>query len=156
MSTETDLPAVVASPPRIYVAAFVLSMVSQTLWPFHIAGSGNMPMAFGGVIFAVSALFAHWAFRTMRMAGSSPNHGAHSEALTTSGPFAVSRNPIYLAMNGIYIGAAAMLNAWWPIFLLLLVLPLMHWGVILREEQYLRRRFGEAFVSYSEQVPRWL
>lgn len=156
MDTETELPAVIAPPPTLYLGAFALAMVTQAIWPLPLAEYRYVSMLVGGILFLVSAAFARWAFRTMRIAGSSPDLGTHSQALTTSGPFAVTRNPIYVAMTGLYLGAAVMLGGWWPVLMLLLVLPLMHYGVIRREERYLRKRFGEAFVSYSAKVPRWL
>ena len=61
-------------------------------------------------------------------------------AIVDKGPFAYSRNPLYLCMFVVYLGIALLTgNAW----LLLLAVPLffiMHYGVIAREERYLERQ----------------
>jgi len=36
------------------------------------------------------------------------------------------------------------------------VLVILQRGVILREEAYLERKFGDAYRKYAERVPRWL
>lgn len=77
-------------------------------------------------------------------------------ALSTAGPFAYSRNPIYLAMTGIYLGVTALVNSWWLPLLLIPLVLLMHWGVVLREERYLLHVFGEPYAAYKTTVRRWL
>ena len=77
-------------------------------------------------------------------------------AIIQSGPFRISRNPIYLADTLCYVGVAILLNTAWPLFLLPLVLLVVHRGVILREERYLERKFGDEYNSYKLRVRRWL
>lgn len=77
-------------------------------------------------------------------------------ALIESGPFRISRNPIYVADTLCYVGVAVLLNAAWPLLLLPLVLLVMNRGVILREERYLERKFGDEYNAYKLRVRRWL
>jgi protein-S-isoprenylcysteine O-methyltransferase Ste14 len=96
------------------------------------------------------------AFRTMREAGTTPDPRQPVTTIVTSGPFQLSRNPIYLSMALLYSGIALLTNALWPMLLLPFVLRIMNRGVIDREEQYLERKFGEKYVEYKLQVRRWL
>src|ERR1700730_14056168 len=69
--------------------------------------------------------------------------------------YAWTRNPMYLggaiALLGIAIGCAL---DWVPL-LLVLSLPLVHYGIILREERYLEREFGDEYRCYRKKVPRY-
>jgi protein-S-isoprenylcysteine O-methyltransferase Ste14 len=92
----------------------------------------------------------------MKSAGTSASPRETSKNLTTFGPFKYSRNPIYVAMTGLYIGFALIINAIWPFVVLVPLLVVMQWGVILREEQYLALQFGEEYLNYKKNVRRWL
>jgi protein-S-isoprenylcysteine O-methyltransferase Ste14 len=76
-------------------------------------------------------------------------------ALATTGMFTWTRNPMYvggsLALLGIAIGFALD----WVILLLLVSLPFVHYGIILREERYLERKFGDEYRRYKTKVPRY-
>ncbi len=128
----------------------------HVLYPQPIMASGVAVGLIGIFILVASGSFARWAFVTMRRLGTSANPRKQTVALSTAGPFAFSRNPIYLAMTGLYIGAGALLNSWWPMLLVVPLLVLMHWGVVLREERYLMAQFGDAYAAYKAAVRRWL
>jgi protein-S-isoprenylcysteine O-methyltransferase Ste14 len=77
-------------------------------------------------------------------------------ALVTSGPFAWSRNPIYLGNTIAMTGAAlAFANPWFLPAALLAAVAVTRLA-ILREEAHLAARFGAAWDAYREQTPRWV
>jgi len=59
-------------------------------------------------------------------------------------------------MTLIYAGIASLANALWAILLLPVALLVIQRGVIGREERYLEEKFGEEYLSYKEQVRRWI
>ena len=59
-------------------------------------------------------------------------------------------------MTLIYLGISALANALAPVLLLPMVQRLMGRGVIEREERYLERKFGDEYLQYKVQVPRWI
>jgi len=73
-----------------------------------------------------------------------------------TGPYHVTRNPIYVGFVLAYFGFAVMLTSMWVLLLLIPVLIILQRGVVLREEDYLERQFGEAYTKYKARVPRWL
>lgn len=98
-------------------------------------------------------LWAGLAFRRART--TIVPHRAPS-ALVESGPYARTRNPIYLADLMILAGWALALGA--PAALLLLA-PL--WSVlsarfVLKEEAVLAAHLGPAYGAYRARVPRWI
>jgi protein-S-isoprenylcysteine O-methyltransferase Ste14 len=75
--------------------------------------------------------------------------------LVTYGPFAWTRNPMYVAFLTLWLGWAL----WYGSIVLFLGLPLLWWHVtslVPREERDLEARFGEAYLRYKQTVPRWL
>ena len=71
-------------------------------------------------------------------------------------PYRFSRNPIYVALTGLYLGIAVMLNSLWLIVLLAPLLIVMRLGVIQREEAYLEAKFGAEYTDYKTRVRRWI
>jgi len=69
--------------------------------------------------------------------------------------FPYLRNPIYLGGWLVIAGVAFAFASDWMLVVLVLSLPLEHYGVVLREERYLERRFGEAYRAYKTTVPRY-
>ena len=77
-------------------------------------------------------------------------------ALATAGPYRVSRNPIYLALTLFYLGVGLAAGSLWVVVLAGPALLVMHLGVVRREERYLERRFGAAYLDYARRVRRWI
>ena len=147
---------IIAPPPVLYVGALLIGFILQAAFPQLILLSAFVLRVLGVMLLLMSAAFARWAFVTMRQAGTSANPRKASLTLATDGPFRLSRNPIYLAMTGLYLGIALIGNTWWPLLLLAPLLFVMHYGVVLREERYLEKQFGEIYVAYKASSRRWL
>ncbi len=77
-------------------------------------------------------------------------------ALATDGPYRFSRNPLYIAAIGVYVGVSLWVDALAPLLLMFPMAWLLHWGIVLREEQYLESKFGNTYQSYKMTVRRWL
>lgn len=146
----------IAPPPILYIVALLLGMGIHVLSPMKIFLATHAHEIVGGFLLLLSRAFARWAFLAMRRSGTSGNPRKPSEALVTDGPFPISRNPIYVAMTGLYIAMAFLVNSAWLLLVLVPLLICMHWGVILREEQYLSRTFGNEYTAYNSRVRRWL
>jgi protein-S-isoprenylcysteine O-methyltransferase Ste14 len=76
-------------------------------------------------------------------------------ALITSDLFAHTRNPIYQGASLALLGLAFMLASSWIVVPMVPALIILHYGVVLREERYLERKFGEAYRLYKASVPRY-
>jgi protein-S-isoprenylcysteine O-methyltransferase Ste14 len=77
-------------------------------------------------------------------------------SIVTSGPFRITRNPLYVGVTLIYCGLSLVSNTWWCFVLLVPVLLLIHFGVVTREESYLERKFGDGYREYRARVRRYL
>ncbi len=78
-----------------------------------------------------------------------------NEALATSGPYAYTRNPLYLGSLLIGIGFAIAARNWWIGGVLVLLFFAIYLPVIRSEETFLREKFSE-FDEYAKRVPRML
>ncbi|MCH7635332.1 MAG: isoprenylcysteine carboxylmethyltransferase family protein, partial [Proteobacteria bacterium] len=67
-----------------------------------------------------------------------------------------SRNPMYLALSLLYAGIGIAADGPWTLALLVPLLLVMHYGVIIREERYLERKFGDDYRRYKSTTRRWL
>ncbi len=150
-----DKPGVAAPPPLIYAGGFALGYLIENFLPTALFPE-FMSACVGWSLIAIGVLITAFALSAFRRARTPVNPYAQTTALVTGGPFRFSRNPLYLALTVIYLGAAGLLNSLWPVLLLPGVLWFMHWGVIIREERYLERRLGPAYQEYKARVRRWL
>ena len=82
-------------------------------------------------------------------------HVRKNEALATSGPYAYTRNPLYLGSLLIGIGFAVAARSWWVGVALVVMFFAIYLPVIRDEENFLRQKFPE-FEDYARRVPRML
>ncbi|BCH13702.1 protein-S-isoprenylcysteine methyltransferase [Mesorhizobium sp. L-2-11] len=154
--TDSGTAGVVARPPLLFLAAFLIGFVLDRLLHLPFPGPGLVSWIIGGSLMLIGfALFAAGIRNFMRAETPVPTNEP-TRVLVTTGIHGWTRNPIYLGMFLIYggIGVAAQ-NIW----ILVLTLPLailIRYGVVAREEAYLERRFGDRYRDYRQRVRRWL
>jgi protein-S-isoprenylcysteine O-methyltransferase Ste14 len=150
-----DSPGVRIPPPVVYVAAFLIGLALQARFPLPFLAR-PVALGLGGVIAAIGVLFIVTSIPTMLRGHGTLNTAGPSAALVVSGPYRFSRNPMYLGLTLLYAGVAVMLGVVWA---LLFVIPLILYTqvrVIMPEERYLQRAFGDDYRAYSSHVRRWL
>jgi protein-S-isoprenylcysteine O-methyltransferase Ste14 len=82
-------------------------------------------------------------------------HVRKNEALATSGPYAYTRNPLYLGSLLMGVGFAVASRSWWVGAALVAMFFAIYVPVIRGEEAFLRGKFPE-FEEYARRVPRML
>ncbi len=146
-----------AVPPPLWTLLLIAGGYGLSLAP----GLNKLPM-FDGRLFAVVALVAgigllasavlqFSAAKTQLLPASTTNN-----ALVTGGVFSFTRNPMYLGMTLLCLGAAL-----WFGRLPMLLAPVAMFAVanssfIPFEEAKMRRQFGEQFDAYCKRVRRWV
>jgi protein-S-isoprenylcysteine O-methyltransferase Ste14 len=78
------------------------------------------------------------------------------QQLLTPGPYAVSRNPMYLFELAFWLGWALLYGSLAVLLGFLFWVALFHFWAVPYEERDLEARFGEAYRAYKARVPRWL
>ncbi|UCI10034.1 methyltransferase family protein [Mesorhizobium sp. B1-1-8] len=145
-------------PPVIYVVAIVASIVLGMLYPLPWIGD-----IFGGLLFGVGwvALFgvaALWvtAIRTMIRARTTLDPNAEPDHLVTSGPFGITRNPMYLANTLLLIGVAFITGIAWFLLFAFIASFATQKMAIEKEEKMLAAKFGKKYRDYAKRVRRWI
>lgn len=91
-----------------------------------------------------------------RAAGTNVEPYKPSTMLVTSGPYRFTRNPIYLGFLTLYTGLCAIFALEWGILLLPFLWLALDRMVVAKEEDYLSRKFGDAYTHYLTHTRRWL
>lgn len=110
----------------------------------------------GASLFVLSGVLAHSAQTALRRAGTNISPTQPALALATDGPYRRTRNPLYLAGLGVYLGVSFFVNGLAPFLLLAPLVAFLQWGIVQREERYLDAKFGETYRAYQAKVRRWL
>ena len=154
---NTKAVRVLAPPPVICMSFLVASLAPHFLWvKLPIFSQGWIGHGAGWPIFALGLLLLLWSARTFSRSGENIRIEKATNSLVTTGLFRFSRNPIYIGLTLAYIGLSLVFNSYWPLPFLPLVLVIMHYGVIRREEGYLEELFGQDYRDYKAKVRRWL
>jgi protein-S-isoprenylcysteine O-methyltransferase Ste14 len=73
--------------------------------------------------------------------------------LAMSGPYALTRNPLYLGSFIIGLGVIVAAQIWWLLPIYAVGFALFYWPTIVSEEKKLTELFGEEYLEYKKQVP---
>ena len=157
-SSAQDTPGVLAPPPLIFLSGILLGEIIHWLIPVRIYPVDyNLFSRIIGV-FLILAGFAvvYSAHAKMRKAKTNIEPWKPTNSIITDGIYSISRNPVYAAMVLMYFGVVLIFNSLWMFMLLPVVLLVMSFGVITREEKYLEKKFGGEYMNYKNSVRRWI
>jgi len=154
-----DAAAVRIFPPAVPLLTVIIGIGLNRLWPIGAPFEFEAPGRYwiGGAIVVSAVLgLGLWSVVLVRKSGQSENPWKPTTQIIRSGPFRITRNPMYLQMVLVCLGfAVALMNLW-----IVILTPVCAWLLqrlaILPEEIYLERKFGEAYLDYKRRVRRWL
>ena len=150
-----DHPQVVTFPPALFALGLLVGGLLQWLRPVPIPGPGWLTWL-GPPAVALGVALAIWARRRMSAAGTDPNPFRATTAIVASGPYRVTRNPMYVAMAIAFVGIALWTRAAILLAMLVPVVLVLHFGIVRREEGYLEVKFGDVYRDYRRRVRRYL
>ncbi len=156
MTTPAARPRTWVLPPAPFALAIVGGWwLDRYRWALPL-GTGDTTRWLGWLLVAVAALLFIWSLLTLHRHRTTVNPYRGAAALCTDGPFALSRNPIYLANWFVLGGASLILATAWPLLFAPAVWGLVRYAVIRHEEAHLESAFGETYRGYRQRVRRWL
>jgi protein-S-isoprenylcysteine O-methyltransferase Ste14 len=110
----------------------------------------------GWLLVAAFAVWNGWALGTIARHRTALLPGAETTVVIDRGPFAWSRNPLYLGLLVGSAGVGLLAGSVWALVALPLEWALLRWGAVVPEEQYLTAKFGATYTDYTGRVRRWL
>lgn len=151
-----DNPGLMMPPPVLLGIAIALALVLDWAAPIAFLPSGYGVLFFAGWVLAIAAIaLAVWAQNEFRHAGTNVNPDKPATTVVTSGPFALVRNPMYLAFQLLLAGVSLVGNLEWGLLLIPALWLSVHYLVVKREERYLAAKFGATYEDYRRRVRRW-
>ncbi|HEY7672575.1 MAG TPA: isoprenylcysteine carboxylmethyltransferase family protein [Gammaproteobacteria bacterium] len=152
----TDRPSWIV---RIPTPLWLLGLIGAALlidWPLQLPAILQQ-RELGIALIVVGLAFSAWARQIFRIENAEimPSSDTHS-SIVTRGPFGFSRNPMYLGILVIAVGAALIAGTWlmWVVPVVLFVLD--NFVIIPFEERSMESTFGDAFRAYRARVRRWI
>jgi protein-S-isoprenylcysteine O-methyltransferase Ste14 len=136
--------------PEPHLVGLGVGFPLQLVAPWRLPWSAWVERAVGVPLLLAGLALAAWAVRAAAEVDL-----ARPGELVRRGPYAFSRNPMYVAATAVYAGIALVTDAAWPLLLLPAVLLATHFAVT-REERSLEARFGAGYRSYRASVRRYL
>jgi protein-S-isoprenylcysteine O-methyltransferase Ste14 len=133
----------------VFAAAFGLPAVSkQEFWHSGIISWAGVLLCLAGLLLLLSSLVSFG--RSFRVGIDTD----HPDKLVTTGVFAFSRNPIYVAFGFVLLGQFLVFPNWILLVYLVAALWLFH-RQVLREEEYLKKHYGKEYSEYCSRVRRY-
>lgn len=143
-------------PPLALLPSLAVGVaLHHLLHPLSLFPLGILGHIVGWPVLCIGLTLAGWAVRVLARHGESPQVFRPTERIVDDGPYAWSRNPIYLGFVLAYLGIGFLVNSAWLLLLTPLVVALLHYGVVVREEEYLAALFGDHYAAYRCRVRRW-
>ncbi len=124
--------------------------VLDAIWPLTVEWGGHWLTAVGVVLALMAVALMVWA-----TAAAGRVKLAEPDKLVTSGPYGMSRHPMYVSWTLVYLGVAAVLSSWWLLMLLPVLAVWIHWESS-REEERMVATFGSAYQEYQARVRRYM
>ena len=137
--------------PEAHIFGFILGVLLQLLFKTKLFSSARIGRFIGWPLIILGICLSAWAvIEAGEMDISSP------EMLITSGPYAFSRNPMYVGWSLLYLGVTFALNSNWLLAFFLPVIVYIHIWEIPKEERTLEQKIGARYREYRDQVRRYL
>lgn len=149
-----DHPGIRIPPPMIFFASIMIGCLIDSPWIYG-DGTGLTELASGAGLIGVGMWFILWGFKTQRDAETNVEPWKPTLAIVETGPYHLTRNPMYLGMLAANIGIAMMAGSAWSMATLFVCIIVIDRYVIDREEAYLEEKFGDVYLDYKSRVRRW-
>ena len=91
-------------------------------------------------------------FAPRNTSGRNTSAGQIADELNTTGLYSIIRHPLYLGNFFMWLGPVMFIRSAWFTIVFLLVYWLYYERIMFAEEQFLRRKFGEAYDKWSEKA----
>ena len=156
-SQRKDGPGIEAwRPAALQLGSLMLGLAFRAFWPVEIPLAAAFSSVITALLLGLGISIIALSFREFARAKTSLRPDRAAATLIRTGPFAYSRNPLYLAVLSLILGIGVWVNSAWICAMVVPLVLAMNSAVISREERHLEQRFGREYLDYKTAVRRWL
>lgn len=157
MEKKKDSPGVYIPPPLFYALLFVIAIILQKKIELSHSFFDSKSAKIAGILFLIFAVSILLTSITKFIRSKNTIILIKPAAsLQTSGIYSITRNPMYLGLVFLYLGLTFLIGSWWHIILLPVLIFIIQGYIIRKEEEYLKRAFGQEYLTYKSKVRRWI
>ncbi len=138
------------------VISGVLLIITTLNFPLPSTSFDSVLRIIGLSLSIMGLIIAVWAKIAMKKSWGPAglNHEYQENILITKGPFSFSRNPIYIGIIFLALGACIALRSY--LIFLVLIPIIKFYRASVKEEGILEKKFGKSYLEYKNKVPRFL
>ena len=136
----------------VFIPAVILYFAGYQWTPNHPA-----LLVIGGILLILGLCLAGWTMRLFAVLGKGTAAPWNPpKKLVVSGPYCYVRNPMITSVLTMLFAEVLLLNTWWCFgwFALFCLVNMIYFPLF--EEKDLEKRFGESYLEYKRNVPRWI
>ena len=151
------LAAIRLHPAVIVLGGLAIGFAGHELWTPDLDGV-LFPVLrkLGQGLFILGILMLVFAYGAMLRSRTTIDPRTHTTRIVSTGIYRLSRNPIYFGWFVVMLGLGLKNLSLFQIVISVLMIGLLHWVVVLPEEEYLEDTFGGEYLRYRDKVRRWL
>jgi protein-S-isoprenylcysteine O-methyltransferase Ste14 len=139
---------------RSFTPVLLVAVALPLLWRSRGPAS-PLWLASGLALCIAGEALRAWVLGGVPDGTSGQNEKLIATSLNTTGPYALTRNPLYLGNLGIALGLCLIAHDLWLLSIVALLFAVQYRAIIAAEEAFLRDRFGAAYEDWSARVPRF-
>jgi len=142
-------------PPAYFLILLVLLIMLRFVFPvFKVI---NYPFTLLGIILiSFGVILNLWADSLFKKSNTTVKPHETPTSLKQTGPFHISRHPMYLGMAAILMGSAVICGSLFCFLFPIIFIALMEIIFIPIEEKNLEFAFREVYIDYKNQTRRWI
>lgn len=129
-----------------FASLIIVNLVILGTKPNNPFAFGEWKSVLGVALIALGVAIRSWSAGTI----------VKNDQLTTDGPYAIVRNPLYVGSFLMMFGFATLLNDIPTLIFISGPLSLMYWTRVRNEEKFLHACYGEMWTNYAGSTPRFV
>ena len=145
------------SPSVLFLITLLIGVFLSWGQPWHLSLylENRVIQMIGLCLLVISLILNTLAYREFKKSRTPHAPFMRPKVLIKNGVFAVSRNPVYLALILSQCGLGFVFDTVWILFAALILLAVLHCFIIPEEEIVLARIFKEGYERYKRHTRRW-
>lgn len=139
--------------PLVYYIPYKIHNYRPLLMDIHIGALRYSGLVF--IFFGTAVIL--WGYLTFIFVGKgTPFHALPADKLIIKGLYRYVRNPMVIGVLFVFLGEAIFFESTVILIYMIIGISVYNLFLVIYEEPQLRRRFGDSYIKYCREVPRWI